>query len=79
MLERLREQLLVVRELTVDAPRRQPDVGGCEHDLVVVHAELDRVSALRDARQLGEGAGRNDRLQIGNLSGELRLLHREPV
>ena len=48
-LERLGQQLPVVRELAVDAARRQPGVAGPEDDVVLVHAELDRVAAARAA------------------------------
>ena len=74
MLERLRQQLLVVRELPVDAACRQPDVVRGEHDLVLVHAELDRVAGLRDARKLRKRARRDDRFQLGDIARELGLL-----
>ena len=51
MLERLGQQLLVVRELPVDAARRQPDAVDPEDDLVLVDAELELVAGLRDARR----------------------------
>jgi hypothetical protein len=75
VLERLRQKLLVVRELTVDATCRQPYVIRSEDDLVLVHAELDVVAGRRDACELAECARRNDRLQFGHLAAELRLFH----
>src|SRR5262249_47452613 len=43
MLELLRQELAVVRELSVDAARRKPDAVGREDDLVLEHADLDAV------------------------------------
>ena len=39
VLEGLGDQLLVVRELPVDPPRRQPDVAGAEDDVVLLDAD----------------------------------------
>ena len=52
VLERLRQELAVVRELTVDQPRGQRDAADPEDDLVGAHADADRLGAVRrgDAR-----------------------------
>jgi len=79
VLELLRQQLPVVRELSVDASRRQPDAVGCEDDLVLVHANVDVVAATRNASELLQRTAWNDRLELGNGSIELGLLDSEPV
>ena len=40
------------------------DAVGAEDDLVLVHAELDLVAALRDPPELRERARRDDRLEV---------------
>ena len=65
MLERLGEQLLVVREAALNEPRRQRDVPEPEYHLVLERGDLD-VSCCApssDATELLERAGRNVRLQ----------------
>src|SRR5436190_17188020 len=52
VVEALRDQLPVVRELPVDTPRRQPDAVDTEDDLVFLDAQLDLLRALADPRQL---------------------------
>src|SRR5437588_4625743 len=44
VLERLRQELPVVRELSVDAAGRQPDIVGSEDNLILVNPELDSVA-----------------------------------
>ena len=78
-LERLGKQLLVVRELAVDAPAREPDVPGGEDHVVLVHAELDLVRAARDAHELLQRAGRNDRLELRPSGRQRRLLDRQAI
>ena len=78
-LEGLRQKLLVVRELPVDASAGQPDVAGTEDHVVLVDAELDVLGARRDANELLEGSRRDDRLEIGAAGGQRRLLDREPI
>ena len=80
MLERLGQELLVVRELTVDPARRQPNVASAEHDVVLLDADLQLAGVLRDPRELRERARGHDRLELrGGLSRELRFLHGHPV
>ena len=80
VLEGLGNQLLVVRELPVDPPRRQPDVSGAEHDVVLLDADPELGGVLRDPRELGQRAGRDDRLELGACGLlELRRLDRHPV
>ena len=77
--KRLREQLLVVRELAVDAAAREPDVAGGEDDVVLVDTELDLLGAARDAHELLQRAGRDDRLELRPAGRQRRLLDGEPV
>jgi hypothetical protein len=74
VLEALRDQLPVVRELPVDPPRRQPDPVDAEHDLVLLDTELDLLRPLADARQLRERARRHDRFQLRDRAFHRRLL-----
>ena len=50
VLEALGQQLLVVRELSVDPPRREPDVVRGEDDLVVLDADLESSPPARSVR-----------------------------
>ena len=77
-LERLGQQLPVVRELAVDPARRQPGVAGAEHDVVLVHAELDRVAA-GEPRELVSARAGMIASSSGAASPSSRLLHGEPV
>src|SRR5579884_2408626 len=79
VLELLGKQLAVVRELPVDAARRQPDTIGGEDDLVLVHADLDAVAGRGYPRELLKRARRHDRLELGSGTRELGLLDGEPV
>ena len=56
VLERLGEKLLVVRELPVDAARREPRVVDADDDVVVQRAEADLAGAGSDPAQLVERA-----------------------
>ena len=78
-LERLWKQLLVVRELAVDAAAREPHVSGREDDVVLVHAELDVLPAAGETSELLQRAGGNDRVELRARLAECRLLHGEPV
>ena len=79
VLELLGQQLPVVRELAVDAARREPRAVGAEHDVVLVHAELDLVGVAGDPRELLQRACRDDRLELGQRPGDGRLLDGEAV
>ena len=65
MLDRLRQQLAVVRELAVDQPRGQHDVAELEHDLILRDADRQRlaVGLLGDARELLQRTGGDVRLE----------------
>ena len=78
-LKGLRQKLLVVRELPVDAAGRQPDVFRREDHLVFVYAQLDAFAGLCDARQLTECACGNDRLELRHLAAQLGFFHRQPI
>ena len=52
MLERLGQELPVVRELAVDPPRGQPDASHGEENLVLLDADRDLVSVTGDTREL---------------------------
>ena len=75
VLERLGQELLVVRELTVDAARRQPDLARSEHDVVLLDADLELGGVLRDARQLGRARapGRSPRARRPRLRESVSL------
>ena len=82
MLDRLREQLAVVGELTVDQARGEHDVAELEDDLVLSDADGERVvlGLLRDPRQLLQGAGRHVRLEAAlQRRLERGLLDAQPV
>ena len=53
-----------VGELPVDPAGRQPRVAGRRRRRVLVDAERDGLRAAGDPRELGEGAGRDDRLEV---------------
>src|SRR5205823_2489868 len=63
----------------VDSAGRQPDAVDPKHDLVVLDAELDLLGPARNSPELLEGTRRDDRLEIGDLAFEWRLLHRQAV
>jgi hypothetical protein len=65
VLDALGEQLAVVGELSVDEPRREHDVADLEHGLILADAHGDGLAGalLRDAHELGEGAGGDVRLE----------------
>ena len=75
VLERLGQQLLVVRELAVDPARRQPDVAGAEDDVVLLHAELELVPPpARSARAPSARApGRSPRARAPRPSSSVSL------
>ena len=79
VLELLGQELPVVRELAVDAARREPRAVGREQHLVLVHADLDGVAVTRDACELLQRAARDDRLELRRGAVELGLLDGEPV
>src|SRR5439155_17238043 len=79
VLEALREELLVVRELAVDAARREPDAVRAEEHLVLLNPELDLTLAGGDPRQLSECAGRDDRLELRQVTADRRLADRQAV
>src|SRR5580765_4504711 len=79
VLERLGQELADVRELAVDAARREPDVPGREDDLVLLHADADLVDIAGDARKLLQRAARDDRLEIRGGAAERRLLDRKAI
>ncbi len=79
VLELLGEELLVVRELAVDPPARQPHAAGPEHDVVLLHGELHRLGAATDPRELLERSRRDDRLELGQRAGKRGLLDGQPV
>ena len=79
MLELLRQQLPVVRELPVDAARRQPHAFGGKDDLILVNADVDGVAGARNPRQLLQRTAWDDRFEFRNRAVELGLLDREPV
>ena len=73
------KQLLVVRELPVDPPARQPHVSGAEDHVVLVQPELYLVTPGGKAAELLEGARGDDRVERDAACFERRLLHGEPV
>ena len=81
MVERLRDELPVVGELAVDAAGRERHAVDAEDDLVLADGDVDGVGGCggRDARELGEGAGRDDGLGVAARTGQRGLLDREPV
>ena len=79
MLERLRDQLLYVHELSVDATRGQHDVADAKHDLILVHADLELALPTRDAAELCQRTRRDNRLERGCGGVQLRLLYGEPI
>ena len=79
VVELLGQELAVVRELAVDATRREPRSVGAEDHVVLLQAELQIVGAGRDAGELLEGARRDDRLEIRECPLDRGLLHGEPV
>ena len=78
-LEGLREKLLVVRELPVDAAAREPHVAGREDDVVLVHSELHVLGGAGEARELLERACGDDRVELGPARRERRLLHGQTI
>ena len=82
VLEGVGEQLAVVRELPVDASRRQRRAAAAEQHLVRVDRHVDGVVAgvARDPRELGERPRRHDRLDLlRRAAGKRGVLHRHAV
>ncbi len=69
----------MVRELAVDAARRQPRAFGAERDVVVEQPELQLVCRAGDPCQLLERARRDDRLEVGQDRRHRGLLDSQPV
>ncbi len=79
MLELLGKQLAVVRELAVDAARREPRAVGAEDDVVLLQPELHLVCAGCDAGELLQRARRDDRLELRQRPFDRRLLDGEAI
>ena len=61
MLDRLRQKLTIIGELTIDESGGEHDVANLEHNLVLARADsqLSLGHRLSDARQLLQRAGRD--------------------
>src|SRR5205823_7966373 len=79
VLELLGQELAVVRELSVDAPRRQPRTLGPEDDVVLVQTELHLVDARGETRELLQRPCGDDRLELRYTARRWGLLDGETV
>ena len=80
VLERVGQQLVVVRELTIDQARAQDIAPDLEHDLVLAHRNRDLVRVAGEPLELLQRARRDVGLEAGVDGGfQRRDLHRQPI